>query len=211
MPEVALRLDGPDDAPLTIALAHGAGAPMDSPFMAEVAAGLAEQGWRVARFEFPYMVRRREDGKKRPPDKQATLLATWHDVVGQLGPPEKLVVGGKSMGGRMASLIADEAGAAALVCFGYPFHPPGKPENLRIDHLRDLATPSLILQGERDPFGKPDEVADYPLSPTITLRWIPDGNHDLAPRKRSGHTAEGNLAEALAAVDTFLRARLPGQ
>jgi len=211
MPEVALRLDGPDDAPLTIALAHGAGAPMDSPFMAEVAAGLAERGWRVARFEFPYMVRRREDGKKRPPDKQATLLATWHDVIGQLGPPERLVVGGKSMGGRMASLVADEAGAAGLVCFGYPFHPPGKPENLRIDHLRDLTTPTLILQGERDPFGKPDEVADYPLSPAIEVRWLPDGNHDLAPRKRSGHTAEGNLVEALAAVDAFLRARLPGQ
>jgi hypothetical protein len=204
--EVALRLDGPDDAPLTLALAHGAGAPMDSPFMEEAATGLAERGWRVARFEFPYMVRRREDGKKRPPDKQATLLATWEEVIAELGPAERLVVGGKSMGGRMASLVADAAGAAGLVCFGYPFHPPGKPDNLRIDHLRELATPALILQGERDPFGNREEVPDYPLAPTIELRWLPDGNHDLAPRKRSGYTAEGNMAEALSAVDGFLGA-----
>lgn len=196
--------DGPESSPLTIALAHGAGAPMDSPFMADVAAGLGTRGWRVARFEFPYMERRRADGKKRPPDKQEVLLTTWREVIAELGP-ERLVIGGKSMGGRMASLVADGSGVAGLLCFGYPFHPPGKPDKTRIDHLRRLATPALIAQGTRDPLGNSDEIADYPLDPAIAFHWAPDGNHDLAPRKRSGYTAEGNLAEALAAADRFLR------
>jgi hypothetical protein len=201
---VGYLIDGPQDAPLTIALAHGAGAPMDSPFMDQVATGLGGRGWRVARFEFPYMQRRRAEGTKRPPDRQPVLLAAWHEVIADLGPAARLVVGGKSMGGRMASLVADEAGVAGLVCLGYPFHPPGKPERTRIDHLRSLATPALIVQGTRDPFGNRDEVADYPLDPAIAFHWAEDGNHDLAPRKRSGRTAEDNLAAALAAADDFL-------
>ena len=184
--------DGPEEAPLTIALAHGAGAPMDSPFMAEV------------RFEFPYMQRRREDGKKRPPDKQEVLLDAWRRVIAELGP-ERLVIGGKSMGARMASLVADENGVAGLLCFGYPFHPPGKPERTRIDHLRHLATPTLIAQGTRDPFGHREEVRGYPLDPAIAFHWAEDGNHDLAPRKRSGYTPQGNLSAALDAADGFLR------
>ena len=206
-PAPSYQFDGPADAPLIVALAHGAGVGMDSPFMAEVAAGLGELGWRVARFEFPYMQRRRADGGKRPPDKQPVLLDCWRQVIADLGPG-RLVVGGKSMGGRMASLVADEAGVAGLLCFGYPFHPPGKPDNLRIDHLRQLATPALILQGTRDPFGRADEVATYPLDPGIAFHWAEDGNHDLAPRKRSGRTAEQNLAEALTAADGFLRSRI---
>lgn len=196
--------DGPESAPLTIALAHGAGAPMDSPFMAAVAAGMATRGWRVARFEFPYMERRRADGKKRPPDRQEVLVAIWREVIADLGP-RRLVIGGKSMGGRMASLVADESGVAGLLCFGYPFHPPGKPDRTRIDPLRRLVTPALILQGTRDPLGNRDEVGDYPLDPAIAFHWAPDGNHDLAPRKRSGYTTEANLAAALDAADRFLR------
>jgi len=182
---------------------------MDSPFMAEVAAGLGSRGWRVVRFEFPYMVRRREDGKKRPPDRQALLLDTWRSVIAELGS-EHLIIGGKSMGGRMASLIADESEVTGLVCLGYPFHPPGKPERLRIDQLREMTTPALLVQGTRDPFGGAEEVAEYPLSPAIRIHWAEDGNHDLAPRKRSGRTADQNLAEALAAMDGFLRERVQG-
>ena len=196
-------LDGRDDAPLTIALAHGAGAPMDSPFMDRMAAGLGDRDWRVARFELPYMQRRRTEGSKRPPDRQPVLLEAWRQVIHELGPGN-LVVGGKSMGGRMASLVADEAGVAGLLCLGYPFHPPGKPERTRIDHLRQMATPTLIVQGTRDPFGNRDEVAGYPLDAGIAFHWAEDGNHDLAPRKRSGHTAEENLEAALEAADGFL-------
>lgn len=194
--------DGPAEAPLTLALAHGAGAPMDAPFMAAMAAGLAGPELRVVRFEFPFMAARRRDGRRRPPDPQARLLETWRAVIAALGP-ERLIIGGKSMGGRMASLIADEAGVRGLVCLSYPFHPPGKPERLRTAHLADLATPTLIVQGTRDPFGKPGEVAGYELSPHISLAWMEDGDHDLSPHKSSGRTRDQNWRDAADAVARF--------
>jgi len=195
--------DGPDDAPVTLALAHGAGAPMDSPFMAFFAEGLAARGVRVARFEFPYMAARRADGRKRGPDRPAVLLATWLDVIDRLGGPKRLVIGGKSMGGRIASLVADEAGVAGLICLGYPFHPAGRPATLRTAHLGDLATPTLIVQGTRDPLGSRDEVAGYPLSAAIRLCWIEDGDHDLTPRQRSGRTQAQNWREAVGLAAGF--------
>ncbi len=196
--------DGADDAPLTLALAHGAGAPMDSPFMATMAEGLAGPGLRVARFEFPYMARRRAEGRRRPPDRQAVLLDCWRAAVAALGDGARVAVGGKSLGGRMASLIADEVGAHGLICLGYPFHPPGRPEKLRTEHLAHLKTPTLILQGERDPFGRPDEIAGYDLAPAITVRWLTDGDHDWKPRKASGLTAADNWAAGIAAAAEFL-------
>ena len=195
--------DGPAEARLTLGLAHGAGAPMDTPFMDAFAAGIAARGYRVARFEFPYMAERRETGRKRPPDRQPVLLDTWRQTIAALGP-DKLVIGGKSMGGRMASLIADEAGVRGLVCLGYPFHPPGKPEKTRTAHLEALTTPCLIVQGERDPMGTTADVAGYALAPSIDLCWLPDGNHDLRPRKTSGRTETENWADGVAAVADFL-------
>ena len=194
--------NGPSDAALTLALAHGAGAPMDAPFMTAMAEGLAQAGLRVVRFEFSYMAARRADGRRRPPDPQARLLETWRAVVSRLGP-ERLIIGGKSMGGRMASMIAEESGVRGLACLSYPFHPPGKPERLRTTHLESLAVPTLIVQGTRDPFGTPDEVAGYTLSPHIRLAWIEDGNHDLVPRKASGRTQAQNWDDAVAAVASF--------
>jgi predicted alpha/beta-hydrolase family hydrolase len=123
------------------------------------------------------------------------------------GAAAPLLIGGKSMGGRVASLIADEqfaAGAiAGLVCLGYPFHPPRKPEQLRTAHLQAMACPALIVQGERDPFGGRGEVAGYRLSPAIRLHWADDGDHDLGPRGASGFTRKGNLAAAADAVAQF--------
>ena len=198
--DVDLLSLGPADAPFSVVLAHGAGAPMDSPFMNTVAEGLAREGLRCVRFEFPYMAARRADGRRRPPNPQRQLLATWRAVVSQLGAPQRLVIGGKSMGGRMASLVADECGAAGLVCLGYPFHPVGKPERLRTEHLATLRTPTLIVQGERDALGRREEVQTYTLAPSVRLEWMPDGDHDLKPRKASGHTHEENLALAVNAV-----------
>tara|TARA_R110000868_G_scaffold109_7_gene1085 strand:- start:4994 stop:5608 length:615 start_codon:yes stop_codon:yes gene_type:complete len=195
--------DGPDGAAKTLVLAHGAGAPMESEFMDFFAAGLAENGIRVARFEFPYMVRRREDGKRRPPDRAPVLLETYLQVAAELGP-ENLVIGGKSMGGRIASMVADEAGVAGLVCLGYPFHPPGKPEKLRTEHLAGLKTPALILQGERDPFGRRAEVEGYALSKSIAVDFLADGDHDLKPRKASGRTREENWAAAVERIAGFV-------
>lgn len=208
--EIPFLIDGPGEAGTTLVLAHGAGAPMDSPFMNAVARALSERGLRVVRFEFPYMQARRTGGGGRAPDREPVLRRTWAEVVDQLGGSGaggRLVIGGKSMGGRMASLVADELGArglvAGLVCLGYPFHPPDRPERLRTAHLADLATPTLIVQGTRDPFGTPADVAGYDLSPAIRLVWIEDGDHSLKPLKRSGRTEQQNLAEAWEAVAGF--------
>ena len=196
--------DGPETSEKTVLLAHGAGAPMDSDFMNVIASGLAGHGLRVARFEFPYMIKRRDDGKRRPPDRAPVLLQSYLDAAAELGP-ESLIAGGKSMGGRIASMIADEAGVAGLVCLGYPFHPPGKPDKLRTEHLAGLKTPALILQGERDPFGKREEVAGYTLSKSINVAFLPDGDHDLKPRKASGRTRAENRAEAVDRIADFAR------
>lgn len=194
---------GPAGAPLCLALAHGAGAPMDSPFIDRIAEGVAAAGWRVVRFEFLYMAARRATGAKKPPDREPVLTETWRSVIADLGA-DTLVIGGKSLGGRMASLVADEARVRGLVCLGYPFHPPSRPDRLRTAHLESLATPALILQGERDPFGRADEVPCYPLSETISLAWLPDGDHSFKPRKASGHTEESNLALAVERTCGFL-------
>ncbi len=206
--EPVFLIDGPQDAALTLAFAHGAGAPMDTPFMNAFAEGLAARGWRIVRFEFPYMAKRRADGKRRPPDRAPVLLECWRGVIEALGT-ERLVIGGKSMGGRMASLIAAEnnvkTAVRGLVCLGYPFHPAGKPERLRTEHLAGLQTPALILQGTRDSLGNRAEVAGYALSGSIRLHWAEDGDHDLKPRKASGRTQDQNWREAVAALDGFLR------
>jgi len=198
-----LLADGPASAEITLALAHGAGAPMDSPFLEAFTRGLSGPVLRVVRFEFPYMAARREDARRRPPDREPLLLQTWREVVDHLGA-ERLVVGGKSMGGRMASLIADACRVRGLVCLGYPFHPPGRPERLRTAHLETLETPTLIVQGTRDPFGGEDEVSGYRLSKQARLHWAPDGDHNLAPRKASGRTTEQNWQEAMAAIRSFI-------
>ncbi len=206
-----ILFDGPPGAPVTLALAHGAGAPMESPFMTAFAAGLAGRShgrWRIARFEFPFMAARRAGGRKRPPDTQAKLLDAWRAVIAALGA-KRLAVGGKSLGGRMASMVADEAGVRGLVCLGYPFHPPGKPERLRVAHLTALNTPTLIVQGTRDPLGRFEEIAGYALSPCIRLHWVAGAGHDLIPPKSSGQSAEQAWGDAMDAIADFLT-RLEG-
>ena len=200
-----LLFDGPADAASTLILAHGAGAPMDSPYMARIAAAMGRAGIRVVRFEFPYMRARRE-GRHPGPDREPVLLGSWREVVAEFDPAATFI-GGKSMGGRMASMVADELGVRGLVCFGYPFHPPGRPDRLRTAHLQSLRTPALIIQGTRDPFGGHDEVAGYGLSPAIRLLWMEDGDHDLKPRKGSGHTHAEHLAAAVGAVVGFVQER----
>ncbi|HEV3343084.1 MAG TPA: alpha/beta family hydrolase [Pirellulales bacterium] len=205
MSQIALLCDGPDRARWTLALAHGAGVGMDSPSMKWFAEALAARGVRVARFEFPYMDERRRSGKKGPPDRLPVLSETWQKVIESL-PQEGLVIGGKSMGGRIASMVADAAHVRGLICFGYPFHPVGKPEQRRIEHLRTLTTPALILQGTRDPFGSQAEVAGYGLSSAIKIHWLADGDHDFKPRKASGRTQLDLWEEAVSKVSEFLGA-----
>jgi predicted alpha/beta-hydrolase family hydrolase len=206
MKSPSLLTNGPKSAALTVVLAHGAGAPMDSPFMAYFAEGLAKAKYRVVRFEFPYMAARRDDDKKRPPDRQPVLLETWQAVIAKLAPGP-LVIGGKSMGGRMASLIAADAPPShvkGLVCLGYPFYGAGRKDKPRIDHLKQIKLPTLICQGTRDPMGDREAISGLTLPRNIRVAWAEDGNHDLSPRKASGRTQAQNWQDALDAVTAFL-------
>jgi predicted alpha/beta-hydrolase family hydrolase len=200
-------LNGPEDASVTILLAHGAGAPMDSDSMNAVTDALTAEGFRVARFEFAYMAARR-DGARKPPPKAERVMDEYRAAVDALGATGSLIIGGKSMGGRVASMVADELfeqkKIVGLLCLGYPFHPPAKPEQLRTAHLETLKTPTLICQGTRDQFGTREEVADYKLSDAIEILWLEDGDHDLKPRKKlSGFSAADHLKTLASEVRDF--------
>ena len=203
--------DGPEDARVTILLAHGAGAPMDSASMNATAKALAAEGLRVARFEFGYMASRRTAAGKKPPPKAETVMPEYVAAIDDLGPTNgPLFIGGKSMGGRVASMVADalfDAGRiAGLVCLGYPFHPPGRPQQLRTAHLINLKTPTLICQGTRDEFGDRYEVGEFGLSDAIEVLWLEDGDHDLKPRKSvSGFSTADHLKTVAQSVDAWVK------
>ncbi|TPM45544.1 alpha/beta hydrolase [Mesorhizobium sp. B2-2-3] len=196
--------DGDDTAPVTILLAHGAGASMDSPSMTATAKAVAAVGFQVARFEFHYMASRRY-GHRKPPPRAEAVNPEYIKAIADLrarGVTGTLIIGGKSMGGRVASMVADEMFArgeiSGLLCLGYPFHPPGKPEQLRTKHLAGLTIPTLIFQGTRDEFGTPDEVAGYGLSDSIEIVWLEDGDHDLKPRKSISRFSTADHLKTLA-------------
>ena len=208
MPLPPLHFDGPVGADHTFAFTHGAGVGMNSQFMDHFAGSLGARGIRVARFEFPYMRKMRADGTRRPPDRADVLIETWMEVINHFGP-ENLYIGGKSMGGRVASHAADQAESsgdpvAGLICLGFPFHGPGKPEAARFQAVDTLLTRTLILQGARDPFGTMDEVPGYPLSDACEVVWLEDGDHSFEPRKKSGRTTGQNWAQAIDAMADFM-------
>ena len=198
-----ILVEGPESSERTYLFAHGAGGAMDTPFMAVVARGIATRGIRVVRFEFPYMASRRTGGPRRAPDRPAVLLESFREAVRDHARGQ-VFIGGKSMGGRIASMVADELAVDGLICLGYPFHPPGSPAKLRTAHLATLRTPALIVQGERDPFGNRDEVRGYDLSTAIHVEWLTDGDHSFKPRKGSGVTNEANLERAIDLAAKFI-------
>lgn len=179
----------------TVLLAHGAGAGKDHPFMLAAESLLARAGLRVVRFNFPYMERRMADGVKRPPDRMPLLEQAFLDQIDNLSlkDDEPLYLAGKSMGGRVATHILEQSQARACFVFGYPFHPLKRPEKLRTEHLQSIARPVYIFQGVRDGMGSREEVVEYPLSSSVVLHWLEDGDHDLNPRKRSGYTQKQHL------------------
>jgi len=197
-------ISGNPKAANVIIFAHGAGAGMEHHFMQYFAQNLTNDDWQVVRFEFPYMQQMRETGKRRPPNPKSVLLEYWHQKIVQYRRKGKLVLAGKSMGGRMATMIADDLSADGLLIFGYPFHPPGKPEKLRTEHLHALQTPCLILQGERDNLGNREEVSAYLLSKNIELEWLVDGDHGLKPRKKSGFSERDHWQHAIHTSRDFL-------
>lgn len=194
-----LLVTGPDAAEITLVLAHGAGGAMDTKWMETVSVALSEKGLRVIRFEFDYMSARRSSGKRSPPPRAELLKQEFEAVIDELGLEGTIVIAGKSMGGRVASMIADDIRDAGkisgLLCLGYPFHPIGKPDSLRTAHLETMKTPSLICQGTRDLFGSREEVSSYKISNMIEILWLEDGDHDFRPRKAvSGITAAEHVA-----------------
>jgi predicted alpha/beta-hydrolase family hydrolase len=199
MSDIPLLINAPEKGKplLNLVLAPGAGALMDSSFMEEMARALTLESIQVIRFEFPYTREFRKTGKRSAPDAPDILQECWADVVDQIGSPSNMVIGGKSMGGRIASMVADKLGVKGLVCLGYPFHPAGRPVVLRVAHLKELKTPTLILQGTRDAMGTREEISGYALSKAIRVAYLEDGDHSFKPRKSSGRTYEQNMLEAV--------------
>ncbi|KZM51450.1 alpha/beta family hydrolase [Labrenzia sp. OB1] len=194
----------------TLLLAHGAGAPMDSAFMNKLAAALAAEGIAAVRFEFAYMAGRRTGGAKKPPPRAEKLIGEFQTALQAVmketdGP---LLIGGKSMGGRVAAMLGGGASlpgrVAGVCCFGYPFHPTGKADaEWRLAPLEDAKRPVLILQGDRDPFGSKTELEDITLPAHVRLTYLEDGNHDFGPRGRSPATLDGNITAAAKATAAF--------
>ena len=213
MPKFQLRRA---DGTVWLILAHGAGAGMDSEFLKRMTDLLVDRGVNVARFEFGYMEARRHGVARRPPPKVSALTTEYVAAISEFfdrilsdeGRSSHIFIGGKSMGGRVASMIADSAfgqkNISGCVCFGYPLHPSGKPETVRAAHLTNLICPLLMVQGERDPLGKRCEFAELQLSDVIEFAWMTDGDHDLKPRRASGVTHTENLVHAADAVATFV-------
>ena len=203
-----LIFNGPEDGPLFV-FSHGAGAPLTSDFMETVSVGLAEQGVRVARFNFNYMQQRVETGSRRPPERAPHLLKQFLEVVQRLDQP--MVIGGKSMGGRMATLLAAESSPEQLkqvkgiACLGYPFHPQGKPEKLRIEHLASIKQPVAIIQGSRDKLGDQNEVISYSLPNTFQWCWLEDGDHDFKPRVKSGLTHQQHIQSSITYLAAYIK------
>jgi predicted alpha/beta-hydrolase family hydrolase len=211
---VELIQNGPIDGPVYL-FAHGAGADMNSEFMTQVAEGLADKGIRVVRFNFPYMIKRAEDGKRRPPDRAPKLLLAYQEVIQHLDCP--VVIGGKSMGGRMSSLLlaqnalqeeGDRLTILGSACLGFPFHAHGKDPKDRLDHMAELVEPLLIVQGTRDTMGTQEEVLEYiregRVNSSIKMEWLEDGNHDLKPRKVSGFNHQQHIDKAIEQVAEFV-------
>ena len=199
------------NAKARLILAHGAGAACDSPFMNTLAGAMAGHDIEVQRFNFPYMQRSIELGRKRPPDKMTLLQQHFMTQVSLAANDLPLFIGGKSMGGRVASMLnlPDVPQVRAIFAFGYPFHPPGKSQ-WRTEHFATLARPLYILQGERDPFGKREELSDLRW-PNVSMHWLTNADHDFKPTKASGLRQQQLISAAATycseVIDEILLAR----
>ena len=195
-----------------VLLAHGAGADMNAATLTTVADALAAANVPSLRFNFPYRA-----AGRRAPDRAPVLEAAVREAAGELArrtklPQERLVMGGRSMGGRICSMVAadpgadNEAGALGLVLLGYPLHPPGKATQLRVEHFARLRMPTLFVSGTRDAFGAPAELQREAkkLQGPVSFHWVESGDHGFKPLKASGLTIDGALADVAGAVVDFV-------
>jgi len=199
-----LVFDSVDGALATVLLVHGAGADLSSDYLVDLANRLNEQQFNVVRFNFPYMVLRQHDGKRRPPDRMPKLVDAMQQVISLVDDKLPLFVLGKSMGSRVAVTVCEQESIAlrGVACIGYPFHPQKKPDKLRLEPLQKTTKPVLILQGERDPLGNKEEVISYELSDKSNIVFFEDGDHDLKPRVKSGFKLEQHVSRA---INEFVR------
>ena len=193
-------------------LAHGAGADMHAKALTTVADALADAKVPSLRFNFPYMA-----AGRRGPDRPPVLAAAVREAAGDLAratkvPLDRIVLGGRSMGGRIGSLVAADADdpfpALGLVLLGYPLHPPGKPETLRVEHFPRIRVPCLFVSGTRDAFGTPDELQRHAkqIKGPVEWHWIETADHGFKPLKSSGLTVDAALDAAAMAVVSFVHA-----
>jgi predicted alpha/beta-hydrolase family hydrolase len=195
------------ELPYRLVLAHGAGAPSRSEFMQVFAKGLTARGLPTTLFDFTYMQKGR-----RIPDRMPQLMdrmkSVAQDAAHELGAPTRVLLGGKSMGGRVATHLAAEGyPCAGLVVLGYPLHPAGKPQERREQHLSKVHVPALFIAGTRDTLAEQAllEKAVQALAGPTTLHWIEGGDHSFAPAARSGRTTRETWDEAMDAVIAFVR------
>lgn len=189
-------------------LAHGAGAGQDSSFMQGLREYLGRNGVQTLSIEFAYMQRIRREKRRRPPpsvDHLVEEMVQWCGILKHRNLPP-LWLGGKSLGGRVASLVASRQETVGLVLCGYPFHPPRKPERTRLAHWPRITCPTLVLQGTRDPFGTRDEIEGYDLPGNAKVTFLEDGEHDWKPRKSSGLTQNQLIEQAAIGVAGFMTA-----
>ena len=198
-----------EDPKAILLLAHGANHGMATPFMETMARGIVNADIRVVRFHFPYMEKMLRTGKKVTPNGGRILRKCFGEVIAhcierERVPSKNIFIGGKAMGARIASMIADDYKVAGVICLGYPFHPPKKPKQFRIQHLKTIQTPTLICQGERDPKGKLEEIQPLNLSNSVKFHWIADGSKDFKPRKKSNKKLDENMDDAIQASNNFI-------
>lgn len=205
---ISTQFQSATDAKATIIFAHGAGADKSSDFLNIVSDQLVASGVNVLRFNFPYMDKRIEDGKRRPPDRMPKLLTCLTQVIAEYQTDLPLFLMGKSMGGRVAATFTKEAikakNIAGVICLGYPFHPQKQPDKLRLEPLQNITKPVLIIQGDRDALGNKSDIESYSFAALCQVNFLPDGDHDLKPRVKSGYTHQQHLNSAITLINRFI-------
>ncbi len=198
------------NAKALVIFAHGAGADMHHHYIEDLVEEMHSQQLSVLRFNFPYMDKRKLDGKRRPPDRMPKLVDCYKSIIANFKTDLPIIIAGKSMGGRVAATLAgdkslmDAHNIKGVICLGYPFHPVKKPEKLRLAPLQETQLPVLILQGERDALGSEIEINDYEISSRCQLHFFNDGDHDLKPRVKSGQTLAQHKRAAVFGMRSFI-------
>ena len=199
-----------EDPKALVIFAHGAGADMKHQYIEDLVQLMNAQQLNVLRFNFPFMDKRKLDGKRRPPDRMPTLVACYQSILANVTTDLPIYIAGKSMGGRVAAILAGDKDLMnthqirGVICLGYPFHPAKKTDKLRLAPLQETQRPVLILQGQRDALGSEIEIKAYELSSHCQLHFFNDGDHDLKPRVKSGYNLKQHQSAAVNKMRSFI-------